>query len=148
MLVKTFWDSPTSVSSTTHTHNSPDPWQCQDSWRRAPPSAASGHLAYCKPLDSSSQVHTKHHQNWASLLGQLVKNLPAMWKTWVRSLGWEDPLEEGMAIHSSILAWRIPKDFSLVGYNPWVRRVGHNKAQHTSLKYVTHISIKRGQKQS
>ena len=38
----------------------------------------------------------------------MVKNLPAMWETWVRSLSWEDPLEEGMATHSSILAWRIP----------------------------------------
>ena len=38
----------------------------------------------------------------------MVKNLPAMWETWVRSPGWEDPLEEGMATHSSILAWRIP----------------------------------------
>ena len=40
----------------------------------------------------------------------VVKNPPAMWETWVRSLGWEDPLEEGMATHSSILAWRIPMD--------------------------------------
>ena len=40
----------------------------------------------------------------------MVKNLPAILETWVRSLGWEDPLEEGMAIHSSILAWRIPMD--------------------------------------
>ena len=40
----------------------------------------------------------------------MVKNSLAMWKTWVRSLGWEDPLEEGMATHSSILAWRIPMD--------------------------------------
>ena len=45
---------------------------------------------------------------WASLVVQLVNNLPAMWETWVRSLGWEDPLEKGMATHSSILAWRIP----------------------------------------
>ena len=43
-----------------------------------------------------------------SLVAQTVKHLPAMWETWVRSLGWEDPLEEGMATHSSILAWRIP----------------------------------------
>ena len=43
----------------------------------------------------------------ASLVAQLVKNLPAVWKTWVRSLGWEDPLEKGKAIHSSVLAWRI-----------------------------------------
>ena len=41
---------------------------------------------------------------------QMVKNLPAMWETWVQSLGWEDPLEEGMATHSSVLAWRIPTD--------------------------------------
>ena len=46
--------------------------------------------------------------SWASLVAQLVKNLPAMWETWVRSLGWEDPLEKGKATHSSILAWRIP----------------------------------------
>ena len=40
----------------------------------------------------------------------MVKNLPAVQETWVQSLGWEDPLEEGMTTHSSILAWRIPKD--------------------------------------
>ena len=44
----------------------------------------------------------------ASLVAQRVKNLPAMRETWVRSLGWEDPLEKGTATHSSILAWRIP----------------------------------------
>ena len=44
----------------------------------------------------------------ASLVAQMVKNLPAMWETWVRSLGREDPLEKEMATHSSILAWRIP----------------------------------------
>ena len=58
--------------------------------------------------------------SWASLVAQLVKNLPAMQETWVRSLGWKDPLEKGTATHSSIplekgtathssiLAWRIP----------------------------------------
>ena len=46
----------------------------------------------------------------ASLVANTVKNLPAVWETWVRSLSWEDPLEEGMATHSSILAWRIPMD--------------------------------------
>ena len=40
----------------------------------------------------------------------MVKNPPAMWETWVRPLGWEDPLEKGMATHSSILAWKIPMD--------------------------------------
>ena len=48
--------------------------------------------------------------SWASLVAQLVKNLPAMWETWVRSLRRDDPLEEGMATHSSILSWRIPRD--------------------------------------
>ena len=46
----------------------------------------------------------------ASLVAQTVNNLPALRETWVRSLGLEDPLEEGMATHSSILAWRIPMD--------------------------------------
>ena len=46
----------------------------------------------------------------ASLVAQMVKNPPAMRETWVRSLGREDPLKEGMATHSSILAWRIPTD--------------------------------------
>ena len=45
----------------------------------------------------------------ASLEAQLVKNLRAVWETWVGSLGWEDPLEKGKAAHSSILAWRIPQ---------------------------------------
>ena len=44
----------------------------------------------------------------ASLVGQLVKNPPVMQETWVRSLGWEDPLEKGKATHSTIPAWRIP----------------------------------------
>ena len=47
--------------------------------------------------------------SWASLVTQLVKNLPSMWETWIRSLAWEDPLEKGKATHSSILAWRIPR---------------------------------------
>ena len=55
--------------------------------------------------------------SWASLVAELVMNLPAMWETWVRFLGWDDPLEKGKATHSSILAWRIP----------WtVQRVGHD----------------------
>ena len=63
-----------------------------------------------------THTHTHTHiytyplqYSWASLVVQMVKNLPAVWETWVQSLGWEDPLEEGMAAHSSTLAWRIPR---------------------------------------
>ena len=44
---------------------------------------------------------------WVSLVAQLIENPPAMWETWVRSLGWEDPLEKRKATHASTLAWRI-----------------------------------------
>jgi len=53
-------------------------------------------------------------------VAQMVKNPPAMWETWVRSLGWEDPLEEDMATHSSILAWRIPWTEEPGSLHPWV----------------------------
>ena len=52
-------------------------------------------------------------------MAQMVKNLPAMQKTQVQSLGGEDPLEEGMTTYTSILAWRIHEQGSLVGYSPW-----------------------------
>ena len=54
----------------------------------------------------------------ASLIAQMVKNPPAMRETWVRSLGWKDPLEKGKATHSSILAWRIPWTI----YSSWDRK--------------------------
>ena len=60
--------------------------------------------------------------SWASLVAQLVKNLPAMQETWVQSLGWKDPLEKGQATHSSILAWRIPLTLESMGS----QRVGHD----------------------
>ena len=58
--------------------------------------------------------------SWASLVTQLVKNLPAMWETWLQSLGWEDPLEKGKATHSSILTWRIP----------WIQSMGSQRVGH------------------
>ena len=58
--------------------------------------------------------------NNASLVVQLVKNSPGMQDTWVQSLGWEDPLEKGMATHSSILAWRIPWTEELGGLHSMV----------------------------
>ena len=60
--------------------------------------------------------------SWTSLVVQLVKNSPAMQETWVRSLGWEDPLEEGKATHSSILPWRIPWTILSMGS----QRAGHD----------------------
>ena len=63
----------------------------------------------------------------ASLVAQTVKNPPAMRETWIRSLGWEDPLEEGMATHSSILAWRIPGTEEPDGLqSTGSQRVGHD----------------------
>ena len=59
--------------------------------------------------------------SWASFVIQLAKNPPAMWETWVPSLGWEDPLEKGKATRSSILAWRI---LQFMGS----QRVGHDSA--------------------
>ena len=65
----------------------------------------------------------------ASLVAHLVKNPPAKQETWVWSLGWEDPLQKGMATHSSILAWRIPWTGGL--YSVGLQRVGHNWATNT-----------------
>ena len=64
--------------------------------------------------------------SWASLLAQSVKNLPAMWETWILSLGWEDHLKEGMDTHSSILAWRIPMD-----RGAWQVPRGHKESEMT-----------------
>ena len=61
----------------------------------------------------------------ASLVAQMVKNLPAMWETWAQSLGWEDPLEKGMATQSSILAWIIP--WTEEPSSPW----GHKESDMT-----------------
>jgi len=76
--------------------------------------------------------------SWASLGAQMVKNPPTMPETWVRSLGWEDPLEEGMATHSSILAWRIPWAEETGGLQSMrSQRVGHDwvtKYTHAGLR--------------
>ena len=59
------------------------------------------------------------NQMWASLVAQLVKNPPAMWETWVQSLGWDNPLEKGKVTHSSILAWKIPWTVQSMGRKEW-----------------------------
>ena len=70
-------------------------------------------------------------EQWTPLVAQLVKNLPAMWETWVQSLNWESPGEGNRATHSSILAWRIPWTI----YSPW----GHKELDMTeqlSLSFI------------
>ena len=69
-----------------------------------------------------SEFEGEQNSARASLAAQLVKNQPAMQETWVRSLGWEDPLEKGKATHSSILAWKIPRTVQSMRS----QRVGHN----------------------
>ena len=59
--------------------------------------------------------------SWASLMAQLVKNLPTMQETWDGSLGWEDPLDKGKATPSSILAWRIPWTTVYEDSKSWIR---------------------------
>ena len=66
-------------------------------------------------------------------MAQMVKHLPAMQETWVRSLGQEDPLEKGMAAHSSILAWRIP--WPERGYSPWGQKESNMTEQLTFLLF-------------
>ena len=70
---------------------------------------------------TEEQIGYPVQYSWASLLAQLVNNPPAMLEPWVRSLSWEDPLENGMATHSSILACRIPWTVNPMG----LQRVGH-----------------------
>ena len=76
------------------------------------PGSSAGEESACNAGDASSipgeGIGYPLQYSWASLVAQIAKNLPAVWETWVRSLGWEDPLEKGKATHSSILAWRIP----------------------------------------
>ena len=90
---------------------------------------------------SSSWKGWEFHLVWASLVVQRVKNLPAMQQTWVWSMYQEDPLEEGMAIHSGILAWRIPWTEELGELQSIEsHRVGHDWSD---LACITHPCINR-----
>ena len=86
-----------------------------------------------------------HVYIWASFVAQLVKNPPAMRETWVRSLGWEDPLEKGKAAHSSILAWRIPWTMSVCVYlyhSVVHQKVTQNcKSTISSVQSLSHVSL-------
>ena len=77
-------------------------------------------------LSDSTELYPLQY-SWASLVVQIVKNLPAMRETWVPSLGWDGPLEESMATHSSILTWRIPLTEKPGGLqSTGLQRVRHN----------------------
>ena len=96
------------------------------------PHSSVGKESTCNAGDPSSipgsgrstgeQLRYPLQYSWASLVRQLVKNPPPMQETWVCSLGWEDPLENGKATHSSILAWRMPWTIQSMG----LQRVGHD----------------------
>ena len=89
------------------------------------PGSSAGKESACNAGDPSSipglerspgeEIGYPLQYSWASLVAQLVKNLPAMLETWVRSLGWKDPLEKGKATHSNILTWRIPRTVKSMG---------------------------------
>ena len=86
----------------------------------------------------------QYNYSQASLVAQMVKNLPIMWETWVWSLGWEDPLEESMATHSSILALRTPwteepGELQSMGF----QRVGYNWATNTQWHLVNYTLAKK-----
>ena len=77
-------------------------------------------------LAQLTSVNSVYWRVRASPVAQTVKNPPAMWDTWVQSLDWEDPLEEGMETHSSILAWRIPMDREAW----WASSMGSQRVRH------------------
>ena len=107
--------------SSIHKSEIPPRWQCWMSWL---------------PLTATSEAE------WPSLMAQMVKNLLAMQNTWVLSLGWEDPLEKGIATYSSIQPGEFHEQRSLVDYNPWGHKeVGHNWAtkHFTFRSWVTQI---------
>ena len=93
-------------------------WEALNSLYMGFPGSSAGKESACNAGDLSSipglarspgeGIGYPIQYSWASLVAQMVKNLPGMWGTWVQSLGWEFPLEEDMETHSSVLAWRIP----------------------------------------
>ena len=84
-------------------------------------SGSRGQARVCGPLSPCSKIN-RIPEKWASLVAQLVKDPPAMRETWVLSLIWADALEKETAMHSSILAWRIPWTVESMGS----QRIGHD----------------------
>ena len=96
---------------------------------------------FCFPSAYKSCIYTLQQSIRTSQVAQMVKSLPTIWETWVRSLGWEDPLEKEMATHSSILAWKTswtekPGRLHSMGS----QRVGHDWATSLSIYYFVGFS--------
>ena len=102
------------------------------------PGSSTGKESACNAEDPSSipgsgrspgeRIGYLLQYSWASLVAQTIRNLPAMWENWVQFLGWEDPLEEGMATHSSSLSWRVHMNRGASwGCSPW----GHKESDMT-----------------
>ena len=87
----------------------------------------------CHSMQTCYYIEKTLRTQWASLVAQMVKNPPAIWKTQVQSLGQENLLEKGMATHSNILAWRISWAEEPVSYSPW----GHKESDTT--EWLTHV---------
>ena len=84
-------------------------------------------MCSCISALQEDSLPLSHRGSWASLVAQLANSLPAMWENRVRSLGGIDPLEKGLATHSSILAWKIPWTEEPCGLQSMgSQRVGHN----------------------
>ena len=105
--------------------------------------------AWCAAVHGHAKSWTWQQLNWtdciwgAALVAQTVRNLPAMWETWVPSLGWEDSLEKGVATHSSILAWRIPRTEESGGPQfTGSQRVGHDWQTDTFTYIVSELQDK------
>ena len=103
-----------------------DPWVEKIPWRRPSGPHPDGGWWLCAEIPDCTEPEADDWNSWmspcylsASLVTKVVKNLPAIWETWVPSLGQKDPLEKGMAAHSNILPGKSYGQNSLVGYSPW-----------------------------
>ena len=100
------------------------------------PGSLAGEESACNAGDPSSIPGLGRVKSFTGFpVAQMVKNLPAMLETWVRSLGQKNPLEKGIATHSSILAWKIPWTEEPGRYSPW----GHKESDMT--EQLTHFRL-------
>ena len=99
-------------------------------------------LSFLPPFSLPGKFSTLIKPAQASLVAQMVKNLPGMWETWVWSLGQEDLLEKGMVTHSNILAWRIPWTEEPGGLQSMgSQRVGHDWVTNTHTLATSHLKV-------